>query len=85
MCEGASLAELEDAAHPMSFPPQLILHWKVRAQELSRMHFHMAFPSAPCQNKSWEKGGVVLSITQLTTLPKGVVVLFRCVLQCLRS
>lgn len=51
MSEGASLGELEDAVHPMFFPPQLILHWKVRAQEVSRMHFHMAFPTAPCQNK----------------------------------
>lgn len=51
MSEGASLGELEDAVHPMSFPPQLILHWKVRAQELSRMHFHMVFPTAPRQNK----------------------------------
>lgn len=47
MSEGASLGELEDAVHPMSFPPQLILHWKVRAQELSKMHFHMVFPTAP--------------------------------------
>ena len=51
MFEGANLGELEDAVHPMFFPPQLILHWKVRAQELSRMHFHMVFPTAPCLNK----------------------------------
>lgn len=49
--EGESLGELEDAVHPMSFPLQLIRHWKVREQQLSRMHFPMVFPTALCQNK----------------------------------
>ena len=33
----------------------------------------------------WEKGGVVLSVIQLTALPKAVIFLLRCILQGLRS
>lgn len=56
MCEEASLGELEDTVHPMT-SPQLIRHWKVRAQQISRMHFHMVFPTAPCRNKGVQGEG----------------------------
>lgn len=32
----------------MLLPPQLTLHWEVRAQELSRVRFLMVFSAAPC-------------------------------------
>lgn len=56
----------------MLLPPQLTLHWKARAQELSRIRFHTAFSAAPAKTKEyWEKGGVVLSVIQPTGFPQG--------------
>lgn len=45
--EELSLGELGETADTMSFPLYLILHWKVRTQELSRMRYGFSYS---CQN-----------------------------------
>jgi len=81
--EDLSLRGLGDAVDTVSFPPYLILHWKLRTQELSRMCFHMAFPTPAKTVEYREWRGVVL-VVQLTDLPGEVTALFRIILQGLR-